>query len=242
MVVATLLASCSSETNNLSAPLRQAAEGAYEHFTARCESQLLTERRRDAVKSLASEFTKLEKETLRTLAGIDFMLAKQMNDYKLDNGNTFNCGFPSIPDEQLDFAHEKRWFKGAIAESKQLARSRMRTSELPAWVDVKNAGKFRTIAGDIYSLLDPLCPVSDTQAWSSFEANTQSAMRSLRGKLASSPYLQHLEIAEADANYVRSITVAECAKPTNGEALRSELEKWGRETHEAIGELTRLAS
>lgn len=235
-----LIAACGSETDKLSPDLRHNAERAYEQVHARCERESLTQRRKQALTVLSAKFAKMEQQSLGTLAGIDFALAKQMNNYKQSQSNRWNCGFYGIPDSKLDFAHEKRWLGDAIQSTAKLAGTRGYSARLLKWINVPKAAEFRELAEQVYASLDPQCPMTDEG--DSFPASSPArrAIEELGANLSGSSYGRHLEVAEADLDYLHSITSVECSEPAKGRAGAAEVAKVEAALLKAIRELESL--
>lgn len=219
-----IITSCTSEMDRLTPQLRQEAYDAYQLVSYPCERSSLTQKRRAALAPLIAEFTKIEKQAHGTIVGIDFALAKQMIDYEIAEGANWHCRFQGIPDSELDFMHQKGWLKQANSALAELVRYDSEKSKLPNWVYVADAGKFRSIARNIYDALTPQCQVVVEQNIPEF-SYVHQAMRDLSLKLSNSPYGKHLEIAEEDSEYYRSITVVECSEPLSGQAGRASLRK-----------------
>jgi hypothetical protein len=243
LVVLLITASCSRETSNLSAELRYEANRAYSDLTSHCERAALTERRNLAWADLTSDFLKLEKQVSGKLAGIDFTLAKQMSTYEAeaDGRNNRNCGLYGTLDSEIEFAHEKRWFKSAIEKTEELSQSRLSNSKLPDWLHVKNAAKFRAHAYGIMDRLDPQCPPTVEQAVFPADSKARKALNQLRATLSGSAYGKHLEIAEADVEYSHSVTLVECSEPSEGKVGVAEMAAIDQGLVNAVSELSFMA-
>jgi hypothetical protein len=243
LVVLLITASCFRETSNLSAELRDEANRAYSDLTSHCERAALTERRNLAWADLTSDFLKLEKQVSGKLAGIDFTLAKQMSTYEAeaDGRNNRNCGLYGTLDSEIEFAHQKRWFKSAIEKTEELSQSRLSNSKLPDWLHVKNAAKFREHAYGIMDRLDPQCPPTVEQAVFPADSKARKALNQLRATLSGSAYGKHLEIAEADVEYSHSVTMVECSEPSEGNVGVAEMAAIDQGLVNAVSELSFMA-
>ncbi|MGC1469518.1 MAG: hypothetical protein WA793_09060 [Sphingorhabdus sp.] len=235
-----LMASCSSEVNKLNPKLRRTAYDAYQLSTYPCERSDLTQMRRVALQPMIATFAKYEKQASGTIAGTDFALAKQTIDYEIADGANWNCGFDGIPDSELNFEHHKRWLEQANADLAKLTATGSEKSEVPKWINVANAAKFRSIAINIYDSLDPLCPVTVDEGRPDFQEGRE-AIAALASELSGSPYEQHLEVARADSEYLRSVTVVECSEPLSGEAGRMRVKESDTWVVLQVGQLKTLA-
>lgn len=110
--------------------------------------------------------------------------------------------------------------KGGIEQMERLApalQSLPRSSEVPSGRGVA----FRALTRELVEMVNPQCQIDTEEGNDTIAAPAKAELARFKQMLNGSPYRLHFDMAEADADYVRSLTSVECIEPSPNVALDS---------------------
>lgn len=125
---------------------------------------------------------------------------------------------PAFSDIHTRMVRER--VKGGIEQMERLApalRSLPRSSGVP----VDRGVAFRALTRELVELVNPQCQIDTDAGNDTIAAPARAELARFKQTLNGSPFRLHFDMAEADADYLRSLTSVECIDPSPNVALDS---------------------